>query len=50
MGDKWSAASGCLSEDILPVLENLNLTSGSHIDMKISIKAKEDSRWEEEGS
>ena len=50
MGDKWSAAAGCLSEDILPVLENLNFTPGSHIDMKISIKAKEDSRWEEEGS
>ena len=49
-GGKWRTAAGCLSEDILPVLENLNLTSGSHIDMKISIKAKEDSRWEEEGS
>ena len=40
MGDKWSAAAGCLSEDTLPALENLNFTSGSHFDMKIIVKAK----------
>ena len=49
-GGKWSTAAGCLSEDTLPALENLNFTSGSHIDMKIRVQAKGHSRWEGAGS
>ena len=39
-GGKWRTAAGCLSEDTLPALENLNFTSGSHFDMKIIVKAQ----------